>query len=100
MERAQSIIKKIRSHDNIGGCTSLGLDCFTGAAQIFSPHELDLDGKTLSTKNIIAIGARPIIPPVSGLDQRIKRRAISSVTRKADTSEKSNQILYGKTELR
>ena len=97
MERVQSVIKKIESHDNIERCTSLGVDCFTGAAQILSLHEVEVDGKTLSTKNIvIAIGARPTIPPVSGLDQRIKRRATSSVTRKADTSGKSNQILHGK----
>ena len=96
MERVQSVIKKIESHDNIERCTSLGVDCFTGAAQILSPREVEVDGKTLSTKNIIAIGARPTIPSVSGLDQRIKRRATSFVTRKADTSGKSNQILHGK----
>jgi pyruvate/2-oxoglutarate dehydrogenase complex dihydrolipoamide dehydrogenase (E3) component len=77
MERVQSVIKRIESHDNIERYTSLGIDCFTGAAQFFSPHEITLDGKNFSTKNIIAIGARPIIPPVSGLDQRIKRRATS-----------------------
>ena len=97
MERVQSVIKKIESHDNAERCISLGVDCFTGAAQILSPQEVEVDGKTLSTKNIIiAIRARLTIPPISGLDQRIKRRATSSVTRKADTSGKSNQILHGK----
>ncbi|MDP6737137.1 MAG: FAD-dependent oxidoreductase, partial [Nitrospinaceae bacterium] len=38
--------------------------------RIISPHEVEVNGKTLSTKNIIvATGARPTIPPVPGLDQ-------------------------------
>ena len=76
MERVQSVIKKIESHDNIECCTSLDVDCFTGAAQILSPKEVEVEGKTLSMKNIIiAIGARPTIPPVLGLDQRIKTKS-------------------------
>ena len=76
MERVQSVIKKIESHDNAERCISLGVDCFTGAAQILSSHEVEVDGKTLSTKNIvIAIGARPTIPPVPGPDQRIKTKS-------------------------
>ena len=70
MERVQSVIKKIEPHDSIERYTSLGVDCFTGAARILSPHEVEVNGKTLSTKNIIiATGARPTIPPIPGLDQ-------------------------------
>ncbi len=70
MERVQSVIKKIESHDSIERYTSLGVDCFTGAARILSPHEVEVNGKTLSTKNIIiATGARPTIPPVPGLNR-------------------------------
>jgi len=46
MKRVQSLIKKIELHDNIERWTSLDIDCFTGAAQIFSPHEIDLDVKS------------------------------------------------------
>ena len=70
MERVQSVIKKIEPHDSIERYTSLGVDCFTGAARILSPHEVEVNGKTLSTRNIIiATGARPTIPPIPGLDQ-------------------------------
>ena len=70
MERVQSVIKKIAPHDSIERYTSLGVDCFTGAARILSPHEVEVNGKTLSTRNIIiATGARPTIPPIPGLDQ-------------------------------
>ena len=70
MERVQSVIKKIAPHDSIERYTSLGVDCFTGAARILSPHEVEVNGKTLSTRNIIiATGAHPTIPPIPGLDQ-------------------------------
>ena len=70
MERVQSVIKKIEPHDSIERYTSLGVDCFTGAARILSPHEVEVNGKTLSTRNIIiATGAHPTIPPIPGLDQ-------------------------------
>ena len=70
MERVQTVIGKVEPHDSIERYTSLGVDCFTGEAKIISPHEVQIDGKTLTTKNIIvATGARPFVPPIPGLDQ-------------------------------
>jgi len=70
MERVHSVIKKVAPHDSIERYTKLGVDCFTGSAKILSPHEVEVNGKTLTTKNIIiATGARPAIPPIPGLDQ-------------------------------
>jgi len=70
MERVHSVIKKVAPHDSIERYTKLGVDCFTGSAKILSPQEVEVNGKTLTTKNIIiATGARPAIPPIPGLDQ-------------------------------
>ncbi len=70
MERVHHVIKKVEPHDSIERYTKLGVDCYTGSAQILSPHEIEVNGKTLTTKNIIiATGARPAVPPIPGLDQ-------------------------------
>jgi len=70
MERVQKVIKKVEPHDSVERFTNLGVDCFTGAAKILSPHEVSVNGKTLTTNNIIiATGARPAIPKIPGLDK-------------------------------
>jgi dihydrolipoamide dehydrogenase len=70
MERVQTVIKKVEPHDSIERYSKLGVDCITGAAKILSPHEVSVNGKTLTTNNIIvATGARPFVPPIDGLDQ-------------------------------
>lgn len=70
MERVQKVISKVEPHDSIERYTSLGVDCITGEATILSPHKIQVNGKTLTTKNIvIATGARPMVPPIPGLDQ-------------------------------
>ena len=70
MERVQTVIKKVEPHDSVERYTSLGVDCFTGAAKILSPNEVSVNGKTLTTKNIIiATGARPAVPKIPGLDK-------------------------------
>jgi dihydrolipoamide dehydrogenase len=70
MERVHNVIKKVEPHDSIERYTKLGVDCYTGSAKILSPHEVEVNGKVLTTKNIIiATGARPAIPPIPGLDQ-------------------------------
>ena len=70
MERVQNVIQKIEPHDSSERYTKLGVDCITGAAKILSPNAVEVNGKTLTTKNIIiATGARPAVPPIPGLDQ-------------------------------
>ena len=70
MERVQNVIKKVEPHDSVERYSSLGVDCFTGEAKILSPHEVSVNGKTLTTKNIIiATGARPAVPNIPGLDK-------------------------------
>jgi pyruvate/2-oxoglutarate dehydrogenase complex dihydrolipoamide dehydrogenase (E3) component len=70
MEHIQSVVKKIEPHDSIKRYTNLGVDCIIGEAKILSPHEVKVNGNTLSSKNIIlATGAHPSVPPILGLDQ-------------------------------
>ncbi len=69
MERVQRVIRKIEPHDSVERYTSLGVECFTGHGEIVSPHEVRVGDRTLTTKNIIvATGAAPFIPPISGLE--------------------------------
>ncbi len=46
-----------------------GVDVRFGHAAFRSPHELDLNGETLSSSHfIIATGSRPQVPPIEGLE--------------------------------
>lgn len=70
MERVQKVVQKVEPHDSVERYTSLGVDCFQGDAKILSPYEVSVNGKTLTTKNIIiATGARPAVPKIPGLDK-------------------------------
>ena len=68
MERVQRIIKTVEPHDSIERYTSLGVECHIGEAKIISPYHVSVNGKTLTTRNIIvATGARPYIPFIEGI---------------------------------
>ncbi|MEM8662302.1 MAG: FAD-dependent oxidoreductase, partial [Pseudomonadota bacterium] len=70
MERVQSVIKTIEPHDSVERFTSLGVDCVQGDARIVSPWEVEVDGKRITTRNIvIASGARPRVPDIPGLQE-------------------------------
>ncbi len=70
MERVQRIIKTIEPHDSVERYTSIGVECHTGEAKILSPYEVSVNGKTLTTRNIvISTGAKPFVPPIEGLDE-------------------------------
>ena len=68
--RVKSVIKKIEPNDSVERYTSLGVDCINGHATITSPWTVEVNGKTITTKNIvIASGARPLVPPFKGLEK-------------------------------
>ncbi|HIF9246862.1 TPA: dihydrolipoyl dehydrogenase [Photobacterium damselae] len=68
MTRVQKVISKIEPHDSIERYRSLGVNSITGEAIIRSPWEVEVDGKIITTKNIvIATGARPLVPNIPGL---------------------------------
>ena len=69
MERVQRVIKTIEPHDSVERYSKLGVECHTGEAKIKSPYEVEVNGKVLTTRNIvIGTGARPSIPPVEGIE--------------------------------
>ncbi len=68
MERVQRVIKTIEPHDSVERFTGLGVDCVQGAARIISPWEVQVNDTILTTRNIIiATGARPRVPDITGL---------------------------------
>lgn len=70
MDRVSGVIKSIEPHDSVERYSNLGVDCFSGEAKINSPYEVEVNGKILTTKNIvIATGAEPFVPPIPGLDK-------------------------------
>ena len=70
MQRVQRIITTIEPHDSIQRYTELGVECIEGEAKIKTPWHIEVNGQTLTTKNIvIATGARPFVPPIKGIEQ-------------------------------
>ena len=70
MERVQAVVKTIEPHDSVERFTELGVDCVQGDARILSPWEVEVNGETLSARNIIiASGSRPRVPDIPGLDR-------------------------------
>ncbi len=70
MQRIQRVIKKIEPHDSVERYTDLGVECIQGEAKIKDPWTVVVNGKSLTTKNIIiATGASPLVPNIPGLDK-------------------------------
>ena len=69
MERVHQVVKTIEPHDSVERYTGLGVDVIKGEGKITSPWTVEVNGKTLTTRNIIvATGASPFVPPIPGLD--------------------------------
>ncbi|XOV88215.1 MAG: FAD-dependent oxidoreductase [Pseudomonadota bacterium] len=70
MARVHRIIKAIEPHDSVERYEGLGVNVEMGEARIVSPFEVEVNGKRLTTRNIIvATGAAPFVPPIKGIDQ-------------------------------
>ena len=70
MKRVHGIIEKIEPHDSVERYQELGVDVIEGEAKLVGPHKVEVNGKTLTAKNIIlATGAEPLVPNIPGLDQ-------------------------------
>ena len=79
MERVQRVVSTVAPHDSVERYTALGVECLQGEARITSPWTVSIDGRqTLSTRSIvIAAGARPIVPPLPGIE---RARVLTSET--------------------
>ena len=70
MERIQRVIRTIEPHDSVERYSALGVECVEGEAEIVSPFEVKVNGKIITTRNIvIATGARPFVPPIPGIEE-------------------------------
>ncbi|MEN9834078.1 MAG: hypothetical protein RL011_271 [Pseudomonadota bacterium] len=70
MERVQRVVSTIEPHDSVERYTAMGVECIKGHARIKSPFVVEVEGRTLTTKNIIiATGASPAVPKIPGLDR-------------------------------
>ena len=78
MQRVQRVVRTVEPHDSAERYSSLGVECIQGEAKITSPWSVEVDGRVLTTRAIvIAAGARPIVPPIQGID---KVRVLTSDT--------------------
>jgi pyruvate/2-oxoglutarate dehydrogenase complex dihydrolipoamide dehydrogenase (E3) component/uncharacterized membrane protein YdjX (TVP38/TMEM64 family) len=74
MERVARVVRAIEPHDSVKRYRALGVDCVEGSARITTPWTVEVQTRqgprTLTTKSIvIAAGARPLVPPIPGLDR-------------------------------
>lgn len=74
MQRVQDVIKAIEPHDSVARYTGLGVEVLQGYGKLVNPWTVEVtlnDGQVqrLTARSIvIAAGARPIVPPLPGLD--------------------------------
>lgn len=74
MARVHEVIRTVAPHDSVERYTKLGVEVLEGYARIKDPWTVEVkldngDIQRLTTRNIvIATGARPIVPPLSGLN--------------------------------
>jgi len=74
MARVRRVIRAIEPHDSAERFTQLGVDVMQGRARITSPWTVEVTTPagttTLATRSIvIATGARPVLPPIPGLQE-------------------------------
>lgn len=69
MDRVTRVVDAIEPHDSMERYEGLGVECIAGDAKIISPWEVEVNGRVITTMNIIiASGAAPFVPPIPGLD--------------------------------
>ncbi|WP_295502894.1 FAD-dependent oxidoreductase [Limnohabitans sp. Rim8] len=74
MQRVHDVIKAIEPHDSVARYTGLGVDVLQGYGKLVNPWTVEVtlnDGQVqrLTARSIvIAAGARPMVPPLPGLD--------------------------------
>lgn len=75
IQRVHEVIRAIEPHDSVERYTRLGVDVLQGYARVVDPWRVEVtlhDGavQLLSTRSIIiATGAKPFVPPISGLEE-------------------------------
>jgi len=69
MQRVARIVERVAPHDSVERYTTLGVECIHGEARIVSPYEVEVNGRSLTTRSIVvAAGAAPFVPGIPGID--------------------------------
>lgn len=69
MKRVDRVVKAIEPHDSIERYSDLGVNVVQGEGKITSPYTVEVNGHTISARNIVvATGARPFVPPIKGIE--------------------------------
>jgi len=70
MERVQRVIRAVEPHDSAERYTRLGVECVPGEARVVSPYAVEVNGRTLTARNIvIATGSTPSVPAIPGIEE-------------------------------
>lgn len=70
MARVQRVIKTIEPHDSPERYHGLGVDVQLGEGKVISPYEVEVNGRVITTRNIIiATGGSPFVPPIKGIEK-------------------------------
>jgi len=70
MARVREVIRVIEPADSVQRYTKLGVDVRIGHARIVDPWTVEIGGERLTARSIlVAAGAEPLVPPISGLGQ-------------------------------
>jgi pyruvate/2-oxoglutarate dehydrogenase complex dihydrolipoamide dehydrogenase (E3) component/uncharacterized membrane protein YdjX (TVP38/TMEM64 family) len=85
MNRIRDIIARIEPNDSVERYRSLGVDARIGHARLVSPWEVEIENgagrERISSRSIvIATGARPLVPPIQGLDELEESDRLTSET--------------------
>ena len=71
LTRVQQVIKQLRGGTNeeaIAQLTRQGIDVLQGEASFVTPHELSIDGRSITAERIlITTGCETVVPPIEGL---------------------------------
>lgn len=73
MARVRAAIARIAPHDSVERYTALGVEVLRGHARLVDPWTVEITGadgprRLTSRAVIVATGARPVLPPIPGLD--------------------------------
>ena len=75
MQRVHDVIKAIEPHDSIERYTGLGVEVLQGYGKLVNPWTVEIALNNGGTQRltaraiVIAAGARPLVPPLPGLDE-------------------------------
>jgi pyruvate/2-oxoglutarate dehydrogenase complex dihydrolipoamide dehydrogenase (E3) component len=70
MSHVHDVISQVGTHDSVERFEGLGVDVIFGTPEFVSDHEVDVDGRILSSSHFtIATGSRPMVIPIEGLHQ-------------------------------